>query len=377
MCKFLIAGDLVINQDLLVQVDPTLINLFQDADINIVNLEAPVTNSELKILKTGPTHKSNTESSVAILKLLKINAVTLANNHILDYGSQGLTDTINFCKENGVLTVGAGKDITTASKTLYVDCSGLRFAIINFAENEWASASENSAGANPMDIIENTKQIKSAKDKADFVFVIIHGGHEYYNLPSPRIQKQYRFYAEQGADLVVSHHTHCIGGYEVYKGVPIYYGLGNFLFTKNSLSEDWYTGLVLQVEITGKLLNTKLYPVRQSKQDYNLSFLDFKDKDKLLNQINDLNEIIISQEALRKEWLNYVESKSLHYLSAWSPKSFIKSRYIKFILNKLRIKMINKVGLSLYLNLMRCEAHNDLSKEIITRYLKNETSHTS
>jgi poly-gamma-glutamate capsule biosynthesis protein CapA/YwtB (metallophosphatase superfamily) len=76
-----------------------------------------------------------------------------------------------------------------------------------------------------MDIIDNANQIKEAKATHDKVIVIVHGGHEYYNLPSPRMQKQYRFYADQGADFVVGHHTHCISGYEVYNGVPIYYSL--------------------------------------------------------------------------------------------------------------------------------------------------------
>src|SRR5690606_22347516 len=102
---------------------------------------------------------------------------------------------------------------------------------------------------NPIDIIDNVKQINEARGIADYVFVIVHGGHEFFNLPSPRMQKLYRFYAEQGADIVIGHHTHCIGGYETYKGVPIYYSLGNFLFTKQNPYEDWYLGLVLEVEI--------------------------------------------------------------------------------------------------------------------------------
>jgi len=56
--------------------------------------------------------------------------------------------------------------------------------------------------------------------------------------------KQYRFYAENGADAIVGHHTHCIGGYEIYKDVPIIYSLGNFLFTLPSKREEWYSGLL-------------------------------------------------------------------------------------------------------------------------------------
>ena len=75
---------------------------------------------------------------------------------------------------------------------------------------------ENNIGANPIDIIDNAAQIKKAKKECDFVIVIAHGGHEYYNLPSPRMQKLYRFFAENGADIVIGHHTHCVSGHAIH-----------------------------------------------------------------------------------------------------------------------------------------------------------------
>src|SRR5690606_34911013 len=124
-----------------------------------------------------------------------------------------------------------------------------KIAIINIAENEWASATDTSAGANGMDLIDDVKSIQEAKSQSDFVLVIVHGGHEYYNLPSLRMQKQYRFYIDNGADLVVGHHSHCISGMETYKNKKIYYSLGNFLFTKPSVFKGWYNGLILEVII--------------------------------------------------------------------------------------------------------------------------------
>lgn len=207
--KILITGDLVINREYIKSnISDAVISLFNQSDLNIVNLEAPVTNSTSKILKTGPHLKSDKDSTLDILKALDIDVVTLANNHVMDYDEEGVANTLEFCKENNINTVGAGMNLREASQTLYLDSDEGKIAIINFAENEWASATDETAGAHPMDIIDNAKQIKNAKEKADFVFVIVHGGHEYYNLPSPRMQKQYRFYAEQGADIVVGHHTH-------------------------------------------------------------------------------------------------------------------------------------------------------------------------
>src|SRR5690554_1355788 len=197
--KLLITGDFVINQTYSnTQISGEVKELFAQSDYNIVNLEAPVTNSVSKIIKTGPHLKADKKSTLQVLKSLKVNLCTLANNHVLDYDKQGVLDTLDFCEEHNIQTVGAGKNREEAAKIFYLDTEVGKIAIINMAENEWASATETTAGANGMDIIDDTKAIQKAKQHSDFVFVIIHGGHEYYNLPSPRMQKQYRFYAEQG-----------------------------------------------------------------------------------------------------------------------------------------------------------------------------------
>lgn len=308
---------------------------------------------------------------MSALLSLNINVVTLANNHILDYGEKGVSDTIEFCKKNNIKIVGAGLNLEEASKTLYLNSKEGLIAIVNIAENEWASATINSAGANPMNIIDNSKQIKKAKDKANYVIVIIHGGHEYYNLPSPRMQQHYRFFADQGADIVVGHHPHCISGYEIYNGVPIFYSLGNFLFTEKDINLDWYKGLVLEIDLAKGDLQTKLHPVKQDKNTFHLSILKNKEKQIIIDKIEKYSYVIANKNILEKSWQEYIESKINLYLKLWSPVSFIKNKYLGGVLRKLPVKFINKSGLALYLNLMRCEAHRDLSKAVIERYLKN------
>src|SRR5690625_2116079 len=369
--KILISGDLVISQlhDASKIIGSSLIEYFEHSDINIVNLEAPVTNSESKILKTGPNLKSHEESTLQALNKLKISVASLANNHILDYGAQGVSDTIQFCQKHGIQTVGAGDHLEEASRTLFLDTEIGIIAILNFAENEWASATTTSAGAHPMDIIDNSRKIQEARAKADYVIVIVHGGHEYYNLPSPRMEKQYRFYADQGADLVVGHHTHCISGHETYNGVPIFYSVGNFLFTKNSIRDEWYTGLVLEVEITDSGLHTQLHPVRQQKETFALDLLTGYEKRDIQKRIESYNDMIADESKLKEAWSQYAEESMDQYLNYWSPLSFIRNRYIKAILRCSGIRGTTKKGLALYLNLMRCEAHRDLSQETIKNHL--------
>jgi poly-gamma-glutamate capsule biosynthesis protein CapA/YwtB (metallophosphatase superfamily) len=372
MYKILITGDLVVNRpyDVSEQISNEMLELFSHSNLNISNLEAPITNSDSKILKTGPHLKSDKIALENVLKSLAIDVVTLANNHILDYDEQGVYDTLHFCENLNIKTVGAGRDLKDAGKTLFIDTDEGRLAIVNFAENEWASATDSTAGSNPVDLIDNSRQIQNARHEAQFVMVIVHGGHEYYNLPSPRMQKQYRFYADQGADIVIGHHTHCINGHEIYKGVPIYYSLGNFLFTKNSKKDDWYTGLLLSVVIRDGKLKSFLYPIGQKRGSFDLSLLKGTQKELVERRIAEYNAIINCEYRLVNEWEKYVDMKSREYLNSWSPFSYIDYNYLPAIFNKLRLTFSNRRGASLFLNLMRCEAHYDISKEILTKYLK-------
>lgn len=370
--KIIITGDLVISQPYKVDnISPEVFSLFQNSDFNIVNLEAPVTQSISKIIKTGPHLKSEIESTLQVLQNLNVNLCTIANNHVLDYDEQGVLDTINFCKENNIQTVGAGKNKEEAAKVFYKDSPVGKIAIINIAENEWASATYTNAGANGMDLIDDVKAIQKAKEESDFVFVIVHGGHEYYNLPSPRMQKQYRFYIDNGADIVVGHHTHCISGIETYKTKPIYYSLGNFLFTKPSRSDDWFKGIVLEIEISEtKEITTKEIFVNQSKDDFQLSLIKGLDLDKIRENFEDFSNSIANSEKLVDKWIDYILEKSRQYDNYWSPLSFIKNKWIQKIATRLQLKGDNKKGKALALNLMRCEAHHDMSKEVLNLVLK-------
>lgn len=371
--KILIAGDFVINKKYnSTNIDSDVVTLFSESDFNIVNLEAPVTSSNEKIIKTGPHLKSNEESTLDILKGLKIDLVTLANNHVLDYDQKGVIDTLKFCKKNEIKTVGGGKNKDEASKVFYLDSPEGRIAIINISENEWASATEETAGANGMDLISDLAKIKEAKEHSDWLFVIVHGGHEYYNLPSPRMQEQYRFYVDNGADLVVGHHTHCLSGDEVYKGKRIYYSLGNFLFTAPSKFEDWYKGIVLEVQITNGILDCVAHYIQQSKENFSLSFLKEDELELTLKSLTSYNKIIQDKFLLQKEWNLYVDEKYKMYLTYWSAGSFIGNKYLKALFSKLGINLFNKKGVALYSNLMRCEAHADLSKAVTKKYLSKK-----
>lgn len=376
--NILITGDFYISDDFQNKdiIDQSVIDLFQKADYRMVNLEAPLTTNEPKnkILKTGPHLRMSEKTVMPYLKQLKVDAVTLANNHILDYGAQGLLNTFISLKQNKIDYVGAGNNLFEATQPLTLEKEGVRIAIINFCENEWSIAEENKPGANPMDIIDNTNQIKEAKATHDKVICIIHGGHEYYHLPSPRMQKQYRFYVDNGADAIVGHHTHCIGGFEVYKDAPIIYSLGNFLFTLLSKKDVWYEGLFCELNIEkNKPIRFDLHPVKQHKNSFQTTLLKNEEKNLVLEKIQELNNSIAQEGQLLKKWKEFVWQKSKQYLNSFSPIQFFGSRYLTYFVKKAKIDkwFMSKYQYKLILNLIRCEAHRDLSINIIKNHLKS------
>jgi len=371
-----IAGDLYIadnfkNQKL---IDESVENLFGTADYRIVNLETPLTDnmSKKRIVKTGPHLCSSAETILPYMHQLKVDMVTLANNHILDYGVKGLSDTLNTLRKNNIDYIGAGNNLKEASTPYIIEAEGMKIAILNFCENEWSIAEVDKPGANPLDIIDNVRQIKAAKATHDKVICIIHGGHEYYHFPSPRMVKQYRFYVEHGADAIVGHHTHCIGGHEIYNNAPIVYSLGNFLFTLQSKMEEWYTGLLAILKVENKKpITFDLFPVSQETKKFSVALLNNAQKETVMNQIKEINTAISDEDLLQKKWDEFVIKKTNQYLNGLSPISAISNRYIRGGLNRLGIGklLLSNNYLKLLLNLMRCEAHKDITSEIIHKKL--------
>ena len=379
-----IAGDLFLGRRLesIAQKDPeslfdtNVLKLFSDSDLNVVNLESPLTNApdEHKILKTGPNLKASPDT-IGVLDLLKANLVTLANNHIYDFGDKGLCDTLELCKNHNISTVGAGLTLNKASEIFLKKINQFTVGVVNIAENEWGNATNDHGGANPMNIIANTRSIKEAKTLADIVVLIIHGGHEYYHYPSPRMVEQYRFYAEQGASVIIGHHSHYISGYEIFNGVPIFYGLGNFLFDSTTVSKGWYEGILVNIQINPqKEITWKLHPIKQCKGNLKVELLEGNEKLKVENEIRIINAIIADPQKLKEKFNALVMTQKKYILSMFSTSYFLNQRYFRSVVRKLGMErfFLRRIQLKTILNYSRCEAHKDITFEVLLNYLKTK-----
>jgi len=344
--------------------------IIKNQDISITNLESPITLSTSTIEKTGPSLKALPGTAEA-LKFAEFKAVTLANNHIMDYGELGLGDTIKALDKNDLKYFGAGMNKAKASQPLTYSSKNQTIALISIAENEWSSTTGNHPGTNPLDPIDNYNMIKEAKLESDYVFVIIHGGHENYSLPSPRMKATYRFFIEAGADAVIGHHPHCYSGYEKYNQGLIFYSLGNFIFDDpNKINTRWNSGFAVQFRIKKGVIEHELIPYYQNRQQVGLELMTDNEKKLFKNDITRLNTIIQNDLELEKELYKQIKKVERGYRAYIEPHS---NRYLHALRNRgLFPSFLSKRKRLLLLNLIRCESHRD----VLIRILDNENSHT-
>ena len=235
--------------DILKGVQPFL----DSANLRIIQFEAPLTNAETPIAKSGPNLKCPPEC-VDFVKAGNFEVALLANNHTGDYGPDPIIETIEILEKNGIKTVGAGKNAVEAAKPLVIESNGFTIGIINIGEHEFGRAGRHHAGSAALEPLANIRTIKTLKVRVDIVLVIIHGGTETNPVPRPGMVQVCRAFAEAGASAVMNIHTHCPQGIEVWEGVPIIYSPGNFYFPsiwewkQFDSSNFWWTGYIPKIK---------------------------------------------------------------------------------------------------------------------------------
>jgi poly-gamma-glutamate synthesis protein (capsule biosynthesis protein) len=147
----------------------------------------------------------------------------------MDHGVEGLNDTIKFLNQLNIPFTGAGNDIKDASRSLSFETNGIRLAVIAFCHDEGPMASNHSPGPCPLpDTKEICTRIRKLSAEHDLVILSYHGGEEFFTIPWRTRIKMFHEFVNAGANIVYGHHAHVTQGFELYKGVPILYGAGNF-----------------------------------------------------------------------------------------------------------------------------------------------------
>ena len=192
----------------------------------LVNLEGPVLPEGYQAhasRKAGPSLSSN-----ALPETGHSVVYCLANNHMMDYGMQGLRSTQSALETAGARAVGCGSDLVSARETLYLHEHGRKIGIIACCERQFGTASATRPGVADLGPWVNLA-IRRAREQADVVIVSCHLGAEMAPWPSPAAQDLYRSWIDLGANVIHGHHAHRPQGWEAYGGGLIFYGLGNAL----------------------------------------------------------------------------------------------------------------------------------------------------
>jgi len=370
MVKILFAGDyypyqrlekFCINNNDSYKIFGELLKEIKSADISGINIEFPITDYGQVTKKTGPNLKGN---SITIEPLCQagFNLAYISNNHTLDYGAKGMSETIANLEKRKLSWLGAGGNLALARKPLLLEIKGIKLAFLNFSENEFNVAKENSPGANPLNIINNIQDIRTAKRNADFVFVIVHAGQDFNHYPPPFLIKQLRFYAEEGASAIICHHSHYIAGYEDHQGTPIFYGLGNIIYP-NKVEVERQKTLIINFTLNKDRLEYEVHPYYFNNDEMYLHYAGKGTKYDFTDQIKELSNTLKNFELNKSKWLNQLKKEEYYryiILIGGYPQ------YIFKILKKLRclymidrFLLVRKKKYYTIWNLLRRETHRD------------------
>lgn len=240
------------------------------ADLTIANMESPITNRGQAQLKEY-TYQS-TPLALPAFRNAGFDLVTLANNHILDYGVDGLIDTMNHLQNNNIAFVGAGKTEDDAYKPVIIDKNGVKIAFIGISRvvpnQSWKALNPSSLHpdglpgvANAYNLTKPIDAIQKASKLADLVVVLPHWGVERQMKPTQQQIDLAHQYIDAGADLIVGSHPHVLQSVEKYKGKWIAYSMGNFLFTTNASSTETWNAAVLKTTCKYSVCEIQMVPI--------------------------------------------------------------------------------------------------------------------
>lgn len=367
-----------------------ILQLLHDKELSLANFECPVRSRGIPIPKTG-ANLASSEQTIEALKLGKFDVAVLANNHIMDFGEEALTATMSLCQESGIKTVGAGANLDKSYQPVLFDLKQTKVAILAFAQEEFSGAGEATAGTAKLEPTGVWRAIRQTRAIADVVIVSVHGGIEFYPLPSPKTHDLYHFIVECGADAVIGHHPHILQGVEIYRGAPIIYSLGNFAFEfKQKIPACWSKGLIVRLVVNDKRIVAldifgSIQILDKNKNVVSVEASPFSEYVLTANKFERLCQISADPGLVNEFWKCFCVYKESEYITllkscltglSGKPKDFAKC----ILRNRLPFYPLNLMGdylnkfirgkenidkdILLLRNLLVCPAHHEVLSSI-------------
>jgi hypothetical protein len=206
--------------------------LWKYADLRFGNLESPITDKP-RVAAAKFTLRGAPQA-VEALNAAGIDGVSLANNHMMDFGPDGLLDTCRHLDAAGIPHVGAGRNLEEATTPLIISRNGWRLGMLAYCDVAQISslyASNRSAGVAPLDFDRCLESIRRLRTEVDWLVVHLHWGEEMSRLPSPGQRDDAARLVDAGADVILGHHPHVMQPIEQIHNSLVAYSLGDFLFS--------------------------------------------------------------------------------------------------------------------------------------------------
>jgi len=236
--------------------------LLRRSPVVLGNLEGPLARLSAQEARRY-SYKVEPATSHA-LRRAGFNVLTLANNHILDCGRDGVLETLEVVRRAGIDSIGAGADERAACAPAVRSADPWRVGLLGYYRHPRCAATADLPGAASGSNQSLERDIGRLRSTVDRIVVTFHWGVPYEREPSQNIRAKARFAIECGADAVIGHHPHVVQPFEVHRGRPIFYSLGNFTFgSRNSRAEGLLVGL--RFEPTRTLVTA--YPLYVKNRD--------------------------------------------------------------------------------------------------------------
>ena len=262
-----------------------VVDIMKGSQIMILNSEFTVSNRGTKIPGKMYTFRASPER-LEIYNEMGVDLVTLANNHVYDYGSEAFSDMLASFKEYKIPYIGAGMNIDEAKKPYYFILNGYKIGFVNATRAEKTiltpEATEVSSGVfRCYDPSELVKVIKETKSNSDYVITLVHWGREdSHELEDVQVESG-KLYIDSGSDAIIGSHAHMLQGIEFYKDKPIVYNLGDFIF--NSEVKD--TGIFqIKLDNNGKM---EYYFIPALQKEEYTDILSGSEKDRVIKRMNE------------------------------------------------------------------------------------------
>lgn len=383
--KILIAGDLLpmpCNYDLFAAGDTQalfgdrLCALFASADYRVCNFEGGFTDSDKPIEKIGPSIKAPV-STIKAIKNLGINYATLGNTHSMDYGRQGYLDTCQTLNSNGIEYFGWGENAASVKAYAEIRDGDRTIILYNTTERFENAPGEDYPGVNLYDEYRVCRELHELKRCCDFLIVLYHGGIEGTHCNSEIMRTRFRRMADNGADVVISQHTHAVGEEERYGSAYFLYGQGNFCFHfRPDVTPLLAEGLVLELDFTGdgftvkphRVLRTEPGCVYDEQQDLSEFYARSQTHDALV--AGDKTAMAAFEEQLGKDCDNWATAfftlfRGDNPLDKKKRKALSPEEYLQYLKDSYTRQQL--LGMQMF---MRNEEFNEVGNKILSDLLK-------